>query len=161
MPKNQGKKFEEDIQKSVPDHWFCYRLKDSSGSWSKDESKSRFTPKNMADFFIFNTEEKLLYAVECKSFLGKSMSWKNMNDKNDKKLIKMCAMGKKQNCLGLYIFNFRDLNETYVINANVLKTIKDNSDRKSLSLKEVRLRGVLIRQKLKRVRYSYKLEGRL
>lgn len=154
MAQNEGKKFEEDIQNSIPENWWCYRLKDSSGSWSKTD-KSRFTPKNMCDFIIFNTEKGYNYGIECKSFKGKSMPYGNLNDVKGKKLDALCDMSSKKNCCGGFILNFRDLNETYWIEAVVLNAIKENSDRKSLSLGEVELYGKYIPQKLKRVRYSY------
>ena len=159
MAKNEGKKFEEDFMKSCPEEWFIERLKDSSGSWSKDESKSRFTPKNMGDLFLFNTDKLILYCVECKSFKGKSMSYKNLNDKKDKKINKLIEMSFKRNCCGGYALNFRDLNKTYWIDAYVLKRLKEESERKSISFEQARNHGELIPQKLKRVRYKYDLKG--
>ena len=169
MSKNPGKRFEEDIQKSVPEHWFCYRLKDSSGSWSNDKSKSRFTPTNMSDFIVFNTDENLLFGLECKSFLGKSMSYNNLNDKKGNKLDQLCSMSKKKNCWGGFILNFRNINAytknsrvvsaTYWVEATVLYYLKKHSGRKSISLTEVGANGLRIPQELKRVRYNYKLDG--
>lgn len=153
--KNPGKKFEEDIQKSVPDEWFWYRLKDSSGSWSKTE-KSRFTPKNICDFFIFTGHS--LYGVECKSFKGKSMPYSNINKNQMDGLSDMCFYVPK-NAVGCFILNFRDIGETYFFSALDLLNIKAYSNRKSISIADCKKYGALIPQTLKRTRYKYDLKG--
>lgn len=150
MAKNEGKRFEEDISKSVPNDWFCYRLKDSSGSWSNND-KSRFTPKNSCDYFIFNSS---LYAVECKSVQGKSIPYSNFRDKQIEDLVNFCNY---EYVYGVFFINFRKVNETYMIYATVLKLIMDNSDRKSISIDQCREHGRLIPQQLKRTRYRYDL----
>lgn len=157
MPKiNHGKRFEEDIKNSVPDNWFCYRLKDSSGSWSNND-KSRFTPSNMCDFIIFTG--RMLYSIECKSFLGKSMPYGNLNDKKGSKLDQLERAALKENCRSLFILNFRSLEKTFYIDAMFVGSRLRSGERKSLSLEEAEIYGALIPQKLKKVRYTYQLEG--
>lgn len=154
MAKNEGKKFEEDFQKSVPKEWFFYRLKDSSGSWSNDDTKSRFTPKNMCDFFMYNGE--FLYGIECKSFKGKSMPYSNIANHQLDGLFDM-SIEFPVFAQGFFLLNFRDLAETYMINAHTVKALKVMTSRKSISLEEARRNGTLIPQQLKRVRYRYDL----
>ena len=154
--KNEGKKFEEDIQASVPKEWFCYRLKDSSGSWSNTEV-SRFTPKNMCDFFIFTGET--LYGVECKSFRGKSVPYSMLNDKKSVKLNQMVAMSNIYGAYGCYFLNFRDLAETYIVSSVVVKELRLEGSRKSMSYKQVKEYGYKIPQQLKKVRYRYGLKS--
>lgn len=153
--KKPGKKFEEDFMKSVPDEWFCYRLKDSSGSWSKTDA-SRFTPKNICDFFVFTGDK--LYGIECKSFKGKSMPYSNISKIQKDGLSEMCFYAPG-NAVGCFILNFRDINETYFLDASSLLNIKAMSNRKSISLKECKKYGTQIPQTLKRVRYTYDLKG--
>ena len=153
MAQSPGKKFEEDFCKSTPKDWFIYRLKDSAGSWA-NTSLSRFTPKNSCDFFLFTG--CVLYGVECKSFLGKSMPYSNIKKNQLDDLLEM-SVDKPVNAQGIFILNFRDLNETYYLNAFVVNSLKVHSGRKSISIQECRSNGVLIPQKLKRVRYSYDL----
>ena len=70
--KNTGKKFEEDIKKSIDDTAFLYRLKDSGGSW-QGGNKGRFTPSNICDFILFKGSK--LYLLELKSHKGKSIPY--------------------------------------------------------------------------------------
>lgn len=153
MAQSPGKKFEEDFSKSVPKDWFCYRLKDSAGSWA-NTSLSRFTPKNSCDFFIFTG--KILYGIECKSFKGKSMPYSNIKDNQIKDLLEM-SVDPPVNARGIFILNFRDINETYCLNAFMVNALMQSGKRKSISLDEARANGILIPQKLKRVRYKYDL----
>jgi len=148
-----GKRFEEDIKKSIPNHWFNYRLRDSSGSWSNTDT-SRFTPSNICDFFIFTG--KILFGVELKSFQGKSLSYNSIRENQLEGLTKM-SFEDPNNAQGVFILNFRDLSETYFVFAHRIKQRKDSGERKSLSLEEVRAFGLKIPQTLKRVRYKYDL----
>ena len=155
MSKNPGKQFETDFSKSIPDEWFCYRLKDSALSWA-NTSNSRFTPRNSCDFFLFTGFT--LYGVECKSFLGKSMPYSNIKDNQLKDLLNM-SVSKPINAQGIFILNFRDFAETYYLNAFVVNALIQSGVRKSISIDEARSNGILVPQKLKIVRYSYNLTG--
>lgn len=153
MAKNEGKKFEEDFQNSIPEDWFCDRLKDSAGSWS-NTGESRFTPKNKCDFYVFTG--KLLYGVECKSFKWKSMPYSNISKVQREGLLDMSTK-KPNNAQGVFVLNFRDLNETYCINAFTINALILQGHRKSISLDEARANGILVPQQLKGVRYRYDL----
>lgn len=158
MAKSDGKKFEEDFEKSIPKDWFYYRLKDCPNAWpgkeGNDKRNIRFTPKNMCDFLVFTGRNN--YGVECKSFLGKSMPYGNIKDHQLEGLLEMSITGPL-NSQGIFILNFRDLNETYAINAFMVNALIEQGHRKSISIDEARTVGVLVPQKLKRVRYSYDL----
>ena len=149
--KNEGKKFEEDLFKSIPEDWYKYRLKDSAGSWSNTEV-SRFTPKNSCDIFMFTGN--ILYGAELKSFTGKSMPYSNIKDNQLEDLLKM-SVEKPLNTQGIFILNFRDLEETYYLNAFIVNALIQSGHRKSISIDEARGNGTLIPQKLKKVRYKY------
>lgn len=147
--KNEGKKFEEDIKKSFPAHWFSYRLRDSSGSWS-NSGVSRFTPTNICDFFVF-TGEKLI-GIECKSFKGKSCPFNNIKENQVNGLYEI---NKFKNSHGVFFLNFRDLSETYILSAIKIKELILLESRKSISLEQARQFGILIPQIIKRTRYTY------
>ena len=46
MATKEGKKFEEDIKKSIPDYVYCYRIKDPAQSFGRDSRFTRFSLKN-------------------------------------------------------------------------------------------------------------------
>lgn len=150
---NEGKAFEADFNKSVPKNWFVYRLKDSAMNWNRTDD-TKHTPSNICDFFIFTGSH--LYGVECKSFLGKSIPYSNIKNNQLIGLVEM-SVSLPALAQGIFVLNFRELNETYAINAFLINALIESGHRKSISIGEARSTGVLIPQKLKRVRYSYDL----
>ena len=108
----------------------------------------------MCDFFLFTGS--YLFGVECKSFKGKRFPFANIKDNQLDELVKM-SKAKPVNSQGIFILNSRDTNETYLLFAYILKELKETSDKKSLSLDDIRKNGILIPQKLKKVRYEYDL----
>ena len=159
MPKkiDHGKRFEEDFKKSVPDHWYYRRFKDSAGAWAGGE-KTRFTASNECDCLIFNTDTGILFGLELKSFKGKSMPYKNMNDPKGKKLEKMIDINNKNRCVSGYVLNFRDLGETYFVNTCNIVLLIERRDRKSFAYSDIVFLGLRIPQALKKVRYKYDIE---
>ena len=149
--KNTGKKFEEDIKKSIDDTAFLYRLRDSGGSWQGGE-KSRFTPSNICDFILFKSPR--MYLLELKSHKGKSIPYTAI-----KQLDKLLEVSnRKLENLGVYLLlNFADLEETYLIEVESVASIRDSKTRKSLSIEDVREYGYKVDQVKKKVRYRYKL----
>ena len=149
--KNTGKKFEEDIKKSIDSTAFLYRLRDSGGSW-QGGNKSRFTPSNICDFILFKSPR--MYLLELKSHKGKSIPYTAI-----KQLDKLLEVSnRKLENLGVYLLlNFADLEETYVIEVESVASIRDSKSRKSLSIEDVREYGYKVDQVKKKVRYRYKL----
>ncbi|OAA87779.1 Holliday junction resolvase RecU [Clostridium ljungdahlii] len=152
---NQGKKFEQDFYNSfLSSHKkvFIYRLRDSSSAWNIGE-KGRFTISNMCDFIAFY---KKLLLLELKSFRGKSCPFTNI-----KKHQVVEMYNSQKNCddvKAFFIFNFRDLKETYAVNINYIYNIYTERTRKSVSLNFCKENGTLIGQEIKRTRYSYNLK---
>ena len=148
---NTGKKFEEDIKKSIDDTAFLYRLRDSGGSW-QGGNKSRFTPSNICDFILFKSPR--MYLLELKSHKGKSIPYTVI-----KQLDKLLEVSnRKLENLGVYLLlNFADLEETYLIEVESVASIRDSKTRKSLSIEDVREYGYKVDQVKKKVRYRYKL----
>lgn len=147
---NTGKEFEKDFQNSIKEG-YLYRLRDSGGSW-QGGNKSRFTPSNICDFIYFKSPK--MYLLELKSHKGKSIPYTAL-----KQLDKLVEVNnrKLENLKALFILNFADLEETYVIEAESIASIKDSKDRKSLSIEDVREYGYKVDQVKKKVRYRYKL----
>lgn len=152
-----GKRFEEDFKNSVPEHWYYGRFKDSAGAWAGGE-KTRFTASNECDCLIFNTDTGILFGLELKSFKGKSMPYKNMNDPKGKKLEKMIEINNKNRCVSGYVLNFRDFGETYFVETGHIYHIMMVSERKSFAYDAIVYYGLQIPQALKKVRYRYDLE---
>lgn len=76
-----GKQFEKDFKDSIPDRCDVTRLIDAGG-WSRG-SDLRFTPKNPCDMIIFShtSANIMMYKLELKSTLGKSLPFGNIKAK--------------------------------------------------------------------------------
>jgi len=147
---NAGKSFEVDFIKSVPDEWFKYRLNDSASSWQGGDN-SRFTPSNICDFIVYNNK---LWLLELKSHKGKSIPLSCIRPKQVEGLLKAYKKGTNAG----FIFNFRDVEQTYYVNANHINCFLVSKTRKSIPLSWIEEMGTLIPQMKKRVRYNYNLE---
>ena len=147
---NEGKRFEEDLIKSVPNNWFKYRLNDSASSWQGGE-KARFTPSNICDFIVYNGN---LWLLELKSHKGKSLPLSCIREKQLQGLVD----ANKRGVLAGFIINFRDVQETYFIMAESIKQFIETEERKSIPISYLRFCGELIPQTKKKVRYNYDLK---
>lgn len=78
---NVGKAFEQDFKKSVPNDILLYRLKDSAQSFNGcKKGKIRFSSKSPFDYIMWDSQSKILYALELKSVKGKSISFERTED---------------------------------------------------------------------------------
>ena len=113
MSKNSGKQFEQDFSSSIPSYCFVHRLRDSAQSYNNSKN-TRFTWDNECDFFVFDGNNHLFYAIECKSTKYKSMSFQtDINDKNAKmiklhQIESLTDMSKYDGIIAGFLLNFRD-----------------------------------------------------
>ena len=153
---NHGKRFESDFIKSVPDRCDVTRLKDGGG-WG-NATNMRFTSKNPCDFIVFSGNEAddygSMYKLELKSVAGKSLPFSNIKDHQ---LDSMVESGQK-NVFAWFVINFRGVDETYWIPAQLLKSHIETCGRKSLSLENAKTVGHKITQTKKITRWRYDLE---
>lgn len=147
--KNEGKRFEEDFEKSLPKHWACVRLKDAAG-WATSE-QTRFTVSNICDLIIFNGEN--MFLAELKSTItGRVPKTKKILQQLESLLE---YVGKK-NTYPVFIMNYRKEEETYLIDARYINACFQG--RCSIPIAFCREYGLLIPQQLKRTRYKYLVE---
>lgn len=147
---NDGKVFERDFIASVPNDWFKYRLNDSAGAWQGGDN-TRFTPGNICDFIIYNGE---MWMLELKSHKGKSIPFSCLRPKQVEGLL----AAHRKNVNAGYVLNFRDVEETYYINAEMIEEFLRLEVRNSIPIQFCKNYGILIPQVKKRVRYNYILE---
>lgn len=151
---NEGKKFEEDFSSSIiKDGIFIYRLRDSSSGWN-DGKTGRFTVTNACDFISFNPNTRKVVLFECKSFKGKSCSFTNIKKHQVEDMYKHSL---NKDVEAYFIFNFRDIEETYSLSAEEVKNYMHNSERRSIPLDFCREKGILIESIKKRVRFYYNI----
>ena len=138
---NEGKKFEQDFTKSLT--CFNYRLRDAGG-WSNADN-TRFTTSNLCDMIIFN--DGVLYLTELKSVIGKSLP-------KPKQLDGLCEI-EFSNVYPCVIVNFRSLEQTYIIRANLFQSKLIELGKVSLNVNDIKEIGQLIPQQKIRTRYKY------
>lgn len=150
MSKNVGKIFEEDFINSVPDNLFHFRFRDLPHYLTKNSKYN--VNNNPADFIIFSD---YLFILELKSTSSSSYPFSNTRDNQVKGLEKY---SHKDKTVCGFIINMRKYNETYFIHIKDYIYLQNESDRKSISIKDLRLFGVRIEQELKRTRYKYNVK---
>lgn len=158
---NEGKIFECYWKKSIPDDVYYLRIKDSASSFGQDSEKSRFTPKNPYDCFVFYNG--FLFPMELKSTEGTSISIQRNRDEKSK-MIKLNQIeglteaNKFNNIISGFIFDFRG-SETYWISIDNFKDFIENTDKKSINEKDViKYKGIIISKSKKRTRYTYDIK---
>lgn len=150
---NEGKRFEEDIKKSVPQEYFYYRFKDGTGNFNGTKNENvRFQAKNICDCEVFTEEH--LFLLELKSHLGKSISFTCIRNNQIEEMAKVDHKRIKP----YFIFNFRDLEKTYAIGAQKIKEFMESAKVKSFPVKWCEENGIEIESIKKKVRYKYNLE---
>ncbi|MFT8347349.1 Holliday junction resolvase RecU [Clostridium saccharoperbutylacetonicum] len=152
---NPGKLFEQDFIDSFPMFdIFTFRLRDSASAWGEGASKLRFTSSNPCDFLVFSHYNNTLLMLELKSFKGKSIPFTNIKSHQIQALTEK---SKLEGVRGLFILNFRDLAETYALDAKLVDELY-REGKKSIPLAYMKKHGELIEQKLKKVRYTYNID---
>ena len=166
---NYGKRFEEDFSSSVPSCCYVHRLRDSAQSYNNSEETS-FSWDNECDFFVFNDETRIFYAVECKSTKYKSMTVQLDKDDKSKKMVKLHQIeslekiSKYRNTVARLLLNFHDENNdnqrTYFIDIKNFVNMMKQINKKSFNELDLLTIGkaIKIRGEKKRTRYRWNLD---
>ena len=160
MAQNEGKRFEQDLMKSLPPGAYHYRLPDpgwqGDHAWGGPDSK-RFTVSNPFDFFVFH--EGRLYCLECKS--TGSSSWPySLRDKHLKGLQRAARYSR---VLAGVVINFRvtkqrkEARTFYLGIGSLLHVLKIHNDRKSVTVAMAEEAGIELPGHLIQVRYRWDL----
>lgn len=162
---NSGKQFEKDFAASVPSYCYTHRLRDSAQSYNNSES-TKFAWDNECDFFIWDGNARLFYAIECKSTKYKSMSVQL--DKKDKssKMIKLHQVeslekiSKYNGTVSGLMINFHDENNnnqrTYFIDVNNFSNMMKQINKKSFNEIDLLTIGKAIKINGEKLRVNYR-----
>ena len=166
--KNVGKQFEKDLSSSIPDYCYVHRLRDSAQSYNNSKQTS-FSWDNECDFFIWDSQKHIFYAVECKSTKYKAMSVQL--DKNDKsnKMIKyhqiesLTKISEYGGAIAGFFLNFRDeKNNTermYFLDIVDFNKMMESIDKKSFNEMDIILNnGIKINGIKKRVHFRWDID---
>lgn len=155
IPRNEGKKFEDDIRKSVPDACWIYRLRDNASSFSGGNN-TRFTSSNICDYIMMDDNTRTLYLLELKSTKSTSMPF-GMIHRNQ--IDGLLEAGRHMLIPGI-IANFRnEHNDTFFIPIGSFFKMAETIGKKSFNVKDLEsIHAVRIYSKKKRTRYKYDIE---
>lgn len=106
--------------------------------------------KNPCDFILYKIPN--IYLLELKSHKGKSIPFGALQ------LYQIESLHRYSQVDGVvagFVFNYRDMNETYFVDAVTVYQFYHVGERKSFSVEWTKENGILIPQELKRTRYRY------
>lgn len=163
---NEGKKFEEDFKKSIPDEYYFKRLKD--GTTGGGNKKIRLSSNNECDFIVF--ANWWLFLLELKSVAVKRIPLTPIRKDTKGKIksygnIKKCQLDgmmaqiNKKHIEAGFLFNFRSVEETYFVEVSKVQKYFIDESKSSIPLQWCRDYGMLIPQKKKVTRYRYDLSA--
>ena len=110
---SSGKQFEKDFSSSIPSYCYIHRLRDSAQSYNNSEN-TKFAWDNECDFFIWDSNAHIFYAIECKSTKYKSMSVQLNKEDKSSKMIKLhqieslTKISEYNGAISGFCLNFRD-----------------------------------------------------
>ena len=162
MP-NIGKIFEAQLKASTPDYALLYRLPDSAQSFGG--GNLRFSAKSPFDFILWDSQRRILYALEAKTVQGQSVSYER--DKTESGVIhyhQIASLRKwaSYNITAGFIIEFRKLEKTIFLPISSFDYIAENSNKKSLNYSDIinsEQSYIEIAQTKKRTRYTYDIDG--
>lgn len=163
--KNLGKRFEEDVVKSIPDYVLVHRLPDPPQSFDnpgKNKSKLRFSKSNPFDFILWDSNELKLYALEMKTVQSKSISFERTKDDNGNihkhQIDGLNKWNEYRGVIAGFVIEFRLLETTIFIHIDTFNKLSEIVTKKSFNIKDLddnNLPYFVIPQHKKRTRFSY------
>lgn len=167
--KNSGKQFESDFNSSIDtSHCFIYRLKDTAQAYNNN-SNTKFTWDNPCDFFIYDSNSHLFYALELKSTKYKSISFQTDKNDDSSKMLKyhqiqsLTEMSKYDGIISGLILNFRDekndCQRTYFISIDNFNKMRESINKTSCNELDILTNhGVKIYGEKKRVHFRWNMD---
>ncbi|MBC5688219.1 hypothetical protein H8S37_04655 [Mediterraneibacter sp. NSJ-55] len=169
ISKNEGKLFEDDFKKSIPDYCWFKRLNDNAASFSGG-TNTRFASDNECDFLLFDTARQKLLPIELKSTQSSFSFWREDFENNSKKhtfqikknqIVGLQKWSKYSNVICGFILNFRNKNNaTYFVNIKDFLQYTSTLLKKSINYNDVlQMNPVNIENDKKRTRYRYNIDN--
>lgn len=155
--RNEGKIFENEFKKSVPEGVYCLRLHDAAIGFDIEKSAQRFAPKSPYDFII--CKNGMLYAFELKSNNGTSLSFDGKTPRIKRQQIEELLKVEKSGAVAGIIINFRKYEKTFFIWAHVFWDFMNYVSKKSISYSDAKKIGILVPQRKLKVHYCFDLDS--
>ena len=157
-----GKLFEEQWKKSIPDDVYYLRLKDNPSSFGKDSSFVRFTLNNPFDCLVFYNG--FLFPLELKSTSSKSISIQ-IDKKEKGKMIKinqiegLSKSNKYDFIYSGFLFDFRESEKTFWMGIEDFLKFQEENNKKSINEKDIiKYNGLEVEKKIIRTRNVFSVK---
>lgn len=157
-----GKLFEEQWKRSIPEDVYYLRLKDNPSSFGKDSSFVRFTLNNPFDCLVFYNG--FLFPLELKSTSSKSISIQTKKEEKGK-MIKinqiegLSKSNKYENIFSGFLFDFRESEKTFWMGINDFLKFQEENNKKSINEKDIiKYNAIEIEKEKKKTRYVFSVK---
>lgn len=157
-----GKLFEEQWKKSIPEDVYYLRLKDNPSSFGKDSSFVRFTLNNPFDCLVFYNG--FLFPLELKSTSSKSISIQTKKEEKGK-MIKinqiegLSKSNKYENIFSGFLFDFRESEKTFWMGINDFLKFQEENNKKSINEKDIiKYNAIEVEKGKKKTRYVFSVK---
>lgn len=164
---NIGKLFEAQIQKSVPDYAKIHKLPDSAQSFGGCNNL-RFSKKNPFDYILWDSNYRILYALELKTVEGKSISFERTPDKKKEihyhQIQGLTEWNEYNGIIGGFIIEFRKIETTIFLHISDFNKLITLITKTSFNLNDLinnDIPYVVIPQEKSRTRYTYDIDHML
>lgn len=157
-----GKLFEEQWKRSIPEDVYYLRLKDNPSSFGKDSSFVRFTLNNPFDCLVFYNG--FLFPLELKSTSSKSISIQTKKEEKGK-MIKinqiegLSKSNKYENIFSGFLFDFRESGKTFWMGINDFLKFQEENNKKSINEKDIiKYNAIEVEKEKKKTRYVFSVK---
>ena len=157
-----GKLFEEQWKRSIPEDVYYLRLKDNPSSFGKDSSFVRFTLNNPFDCLVFYNG--FLFPLELKSTSSKSISIQTKKEEKGK-MIKinqiegLSKSNKYENIFSGFLFDFRESEKTFWMGINDFLKFQEENNKKSINEKDIiKYNAIEVEKEKKKTRYVFSVK---
>lgn len=162
---NEGKRFEQDFQSSVPDYALIYRLRDPAQSFGKNNNL-RFSARNPFDYLMWDSMNRNLYALELKSIKGNSISFeRSKDDRGDIHYYQIEGLNHWNKYPGIicgFVIEFRSFEKTIFLSIIEFNRLSNIIQKKSITLNDLeiyRIQYTIIPSRLVRTHFRYDLNS--
>ena len=157
-----GKLFEEQWKRSIPEDVYYLRLKDNPSSFGKDSSFVRFTLNNPFDCLVFYNG--FLFPLELKSTSSKSISIQTKKEEKGK-MIKinqiegLSKSNKYENIFSGFLFDFRESEKTFWMGINDFLKFQEEKNKKSINEKDIiKYNAIEVEKEKEKTRYVFSVK---
>ena len=157
-----GKLFEEQWKRSIPEDVYYLRLKDNPSSFGKDSSFVRFTLNNPFDCLVFYNG--FLFPIEIKTTTSKSISIQTKKEEKGK-MIKinqiegLSKSNKYENIFSGFLFDFRESEKTFWMGINDFLKFQEENNKKSINEKDIiKYNAIEVEKERKKTRYVFSVK---